>query len=305
MPPTPLILLTGFLGAGKTTMLNRALSLPELRKKKLAVIVNEFGALGVDGALLKPGNYSKYEINKGSIFCICMKTDLISVFNDIQKNVRPDMVLIEATGLAEPRDLASVLQMPDLAEAFRLTTNVCLVDPSVFPKISRTMRTSVVQVREADVLLLNKCDLADNEELDRVTAELREINPRAAIHRTTFAQAPAGVLLKGAFEHDWSKEPRTAPDPDVHSIPFLSRGVLDRTRFYRTLESWGGRLLRAKGVVQFDDGQYYVEQSGGPVSTSRNLPPSAIDAEHATAFVVVVRDAPEKEILAALRSCEL
>ncbi|MCK5845314.1 MAG: hypothetical protein KAG97_11445, partial [Victivallales bacterium] len=103
MNKIPIVLVSGYLGAGKTTLLSRLLEGGgPLEGKSVAVLVNEFGALPVDGALLPDGDYLLTEINKGSVFCVCLKTDLIRNFEDIARNFKPDLLLMEATGIAEP-----------------------------------------------------------------------------------------------------------------------------------------------------------------------------------------------------------
>jgi G3E family GTPase len=86
--PIPVIIFTGYLGAGKTTSLNTLLNTDWVKSKNIALIINEFGSVGVDGKLVEPGNYAKYEINRGSIFCICTKTDFVKYMTDISENIK-------------------------------------------------------------------------------------------------------------------------------------------------------------------------------------------------------------------------
>ena len=115
----PLLLLTGYLGAGKTTLLNHLLARPSIRGKNVSLIINEFGELGVDGRLVDSGARPLYELNKGSLFCVCIRTDFLDVLETIVNGGKPDLVLVEATGVAEPRDIESMLDEPHLAGKFR------------------------------------------------------------------------------------------------------------------------------------------------------------------------------------------
>ena len=301
-PPIPVVLITGYLGAGKTTLLNHVLSQETGSTRRLAVVINEFGGLGVDGALLKPGNYRTYEINKGSIFCICTKTDLISVFTEIRKEVKPDLVLIEATGVAEPRDLGSILEIPSLAAAFEIRANVCLVDPIVYPKVSTILLPARAQVREADMILLNKCDLASDAELDRVTDDLRELNPTAPCLRTSHAKVPLEEILKIQSTRSYLSGTRGAPPEGIVSVAFEAQGIMDRKRFYDQLEAWRATILRAKGVVQFSDRQLFVEIAGNGIS-SRPADGISLQTDSPTAFVVIAKDLSKDDIQAGLTAC--
>ena len=99
--PIDVWLLTGYLGAGKTTMLNNLLGAEMFKGKRVALVINEFGQLGIDGALVRPGEWTKFELNKGSLFCACIKVDTVKV-SGIAFDIKPDVVIIEATGLAKP-----------------------------------------------------------------------------------------------------------------------------------------------------------------------------------------------------------
>ncbi len=303
MNQIPTILITGFLGAGKTTLVNVLLQAPELMSGRLAVIINEFGAVGVDGALLRPGNYRKYEINKGSVFCICTKTDLIALFTEIERDLKPDAVVIEATGLAEPRDLGAVLDIPSLAERFTVTANVCLIDPLTFPKLQQTMRAASVQAREADLLVLNKTDLVDQDTLADVEQRLRALNSRAEIVRTTYAQLPVERIMGLNCSRNWSKTPREQPPEGIVSLVYESVGVMNRKKFYDALDRLRGGVLRAKGIVCFDDGPLFVEIAGGRIA-SRPAHGIRLSSPFPTAFVIIGADLNSDEIKSILKSCE-
>jgi G3E family GTPase len=300
----PVVLLTGCLGAGKTTLLNAILASDCCRNLDSAVVINEFSTVGIDGQLLVPGRYSKYELNKGSIFCICTKTELLSVFMELEKS-RPDMVLVEATGVAEPRDLGSVIDIPQLAGAFAVTLNICLVDPLVFFKIRETLPAVAAQVRDADVVAVNKCDLASEPQIRAAEAEVQALNPRAEVLRTTHARLPLSELLQRRCRHEWQRELRTAPPEGVKSVSIESNRVMRRRPFYELLEQWRDHILRAKGRICFPDRPLFVEVAGGRLSSR---PLTAIEAAvhpRKTQFVLVLRDLDPEDVARQLAACEV
>ncbi len=178
--PIDVWLLTGFLGAGKTTALNYLLRSPVFADRKITLVINEFGKISIDGQLVEPGAYSKYEINKGSLFCICTKTDFLRIFQEIRL-LEPDVVLVEATGIAETSDLEQLLCESVLKGDFHIQANLCIVDGVNFIKTAAFLKAAVSQVRWADGLVINKTDQLSDKEIQQVTGILKELNPSAGI----------------------------------------------------------------------------------------------------------------------------
>jgi G3E family GTPase len=297
------VLLTGFLGAGKTTALNALLADPPEEGARVAVVVNEFGELGIDAGLVGPGAVRTWEINKGSLFCACTREDLRQVLAEIEGTTKPDQVLIEATGLAEPLDLASALDDPTLADAFEVRAIVCLVDPLTFPKVARGLAAARAQVQEADLVLLNKCDLVDESALADIESMVREIHPTVPILRTTHGLLPREVLHRApARSRGSGGKPRTAPPEGIASVSYQSRTPVDRRRLYDLLDTWRTRCLRAKGQVLFADGPLFVEIAGGRLSSRPLRAAGAPEAR--TAFVAILEGLDPLEARAALRDCE-
>ena len=196
----PVTVLTGYLGAGKTTLLNRILS--ETHGKRYAVIVNEFGEIGIDNDLIVESDEEIYEMNNGCV-CCTVRGDLIRVVEGLMRRPgRFDAIVVETTGLADPVPVAQTFFMDDdVRSKTELDAIVALVDAKHLPLRLKDSREAEDQIAFADVVVLNKTDLVTDAELRAVEATVRAINPSARIHRTTRAGVNlADVLDQGAFD---------------------------------------------------------------------------------------------------------
>src|SRR5215211_7430377 len=179
----PVTVLTGFLGAGKTTLLNRILT--EHHGKKLAVIENEFGEVGVDHQLVIQSEEELFEMNNGCI-CCSVRGDLIRILGRLLKRKdKLDGILIETTGLANPAPVAQTFFTDDeVKQNFRLDAIVTVVDAKHVAQHLDKDDESVKQIGFADVILLNKTDLVSPSELDALEARIKRMNAVAKVHRT-------------------------------------------------------------------------------------------------------------------------
>ena len=196
----PVTVLTGYLGAGKTTLLNRILT--GKHGKRYAVIVNEFGEIGIDNELIVESDEEIYEMNNGCV-CCTVRGDLIRVVADLMKRKgRFDAIIVETTGLADPVPVAQTFFMDDEVRAgTRLDAVVALADARHLLMRLKDSPEAEDQIAFADLVLLNKTDLVDGAELDRVEAVIRQINPSAEIHRTERANISLDkVIGRNAFD---------------------------------------------------------------------------------------------------------
>ncbi len=197
--PTPVTVLTGYLGAGKTTLLNRILT--ESHGKKYAVIVNEFGEIGIDNDLIVESDEEIYEMNNGCV-CCTVRGDLIRVVEGLMRRPgRFDGIIVETTGLADPVPVAQTFFMDDDVRAkTELDAVVALVDARHLPLRLKDSREAEDQIAFADVVVINKTDLVTPEELARIEATVRAINPSARIHKAERSKVDlAKILNQGAF----------------------------------------------------------------------------------------------------------
>lgn len=197
---TPVTVLTGFLGAGKTTLLNHILSADH--GKRVAVIENEFGEIGIDHDLIIRVDEEIFEMNNGCI-CCTVRGDLIRILGSLAKRKnRFDYVLIETTGLANPAAVAQTFFTDeDIKRDFRLDGIVTVVDARHVGQHLSTSDECVKQIAFADTLLLNKTDLVEESRLADVQRQIRTINPLAPLHRVRHAQIPLDRILNlGGFD---------------------------------------------------------------------------------------------------------
>jgi G3E family GTPase len=200
MAQTPVTVLTGYLGAGKTTLLNRILS--EDHGKRYAVIVNEFGEIGIDNDLIVGSDEEVYEMNNGCV-CCTVRGDLIRVVSGLMKRKGGfDAIVIETTGLADPAPVAQTFFVDDDVRAkAKLDSVTTVVDAKHILQRLEDSREAREQIAFADQIVLNKTDLVSADELAEVEARLRRLNPLAPIQRAVRSQVPLeSVLGRGGFD---------------------------------------------------------------------------------------------------------
>ena len=296
----PIFLLTGAPGAGKTTLLNHLLKQPVFHEGSTCLLINEFGQMGVDGALVEAGDRPVFEINKGSVFCVCVKTDFIKSLRAIGGGVRPDRLVIEATGVAEPRDIEDFVDVPGLAEAFRIEANLCVIDAKDFIRLAPMLRAARQQATWADGLVINKCDLVSDGELAQLEAVLRDMNPRAPIARVRNGELPEG-FLEGISHEVLRGDPLTEPPDPVFAESFTSDSPVDRSVFEQALRQLGEHLLRLKGQVDFGGGPGFFEYAGGELLASAEKSIRRV-ARHPTSLVAIGWSMEQSEFRAVIES---
>jgi G3E family GTPase len=186
---TRVYLITGFLGSGKTTFLNRIIdAFP--RDKKLTLLVNEFGEIGVDGTLVEGDEIDMMEISKGSIFCVCVKTDFIKGLYELNSTVQPDVLLIESTGVANPSDLKRDLKLPIFNDRFDFAEQFCVIDAEHFIEAHGVYASLEKQIASSSVFIINKVDLASPENIDETKKIIHQFHPDPSFFETTYGDIP-------------------------------------------------------------------------------------------------------------------
>jgi G3E family GTPase len=199
---TPVTVLTGYLGAGKTTLLNRILSEPH--GQKFAVIVNEFGEIGIDNDLVVNADEEVFEMNNGCI-CCTVRGDLVRIIDGLMRRKgKFDAIILETTGLADPAPVAQTFFVDEnVGRKTRLDAVVTVADAKWLQDRLEDAPEAKNQIAFADVIILNKTDLVTPEQLAEVEGRIRAINPYAKLHKTQRCQVPLNeVLGRNAFDLD-------------------------------------------------------------------------------------------------------
>ena len=284
----PVTVLTGYLGAGKTTLLNRILS--EDHGHKFAVIVNEFGEIGIDNDLIVGADEEVFEMNNGCI-CCTVRGDLIRIIEGLMRRKgKFDAIIVETTGLADPAPVAQTFFVDqDVQDQARLDAVVTVADAKWLADRLRDAPEAKNQIAFADVIILNKMDLVSPEELREVEARIRAINPYAKLHKTSRCAVPLDAVLgRNAFDldrileiepsflevddhdhdhhghdhhgHDHGHEHahhglKHYHDEDMQSFAFQIDGEVDPARFMPWInlivQREGPSILRSKGILAF------------------------------------------------------
>lgn len=197
----PVTIITGFLGSGKTTLLNHILSNQE--GLKTAVLVNEFGEIGIDNDLLITTGEDMVELSNGCI-CCTINNDLVeAVYKVLERSDKIDYLVVETTGLADPLPVALTFLGTDLRDVTRLDSIVTMVDSENFSLDLFNSEAAQSQIAYGDIILLNKADLVDEADLDLLEVRVREMREGARIIRTTKSQVSLPLILSvGLFESD-------------------------------------------------------------------------------------------------------
>lgn len=339
-PKIPVTVLTGYLGAGKTTLLNRILS--ENHGKKYAVIVNEFGEIGIDNDLIIGADEEVFEMNNGCI-CCTVRGDLVRIMDGLMKRKgKFDAIIVETTGLADPAPVAQTFFVDeDVQKNARLDAVVTVADAKWLSDRLKDAPEAKNQIAFADVIVLNKTDLVTKPELAEVEARIRAINPYAKLHRTERCSvALADVLDRGAFDldrildiepdflnaddhdhdhdhhhhghdhhhHDHGHGLKHYHDEDMQSLSLKTDKPLDPNVFMPWLQNLvqveGGKILRSKGILAFhDDDDRYVFQ-GVHMMLEGNHQRKWKDGEpRESRLVFIGRELPEKAIREGFESC--
>jgi G3E family GTPase len=212
----PVTIITGFLGSGKTTLLNHILT--NQQGLKTAVLVNEFGEIGIDNELIITTDDSgMVELSNGCI-CCTINNDLIeAVYRVLERQDQVDYLVVETTGLADPLPVAMTFLGTELRDLTRLDSIITLVDAENFSLDLFNSQAALNQIVYGDIILLNKADLVDEADLDRLEVRIRDMKEGARILRTVKGQAPLAMLLSvGLFESDQYFKPTESESGHDH-----------------------------------------------------------------------------------------
>ncbi|MEM9009224.1 MAG: GTP-binding protein [Cyanobacteria bacterium P01_F01_bin.86] len=311
----PVTVLTGYLGAGKTTLLNHILT--HEHGKKVAVIVNEFGKVGIDNKLVVETDEEIYEMNNGCL-CCNVRGDLIRVVSKLmRRRDKFDHLLIETTGLADPAPVIQTFFMDEeVREKAQLDAVVTVVDARHIQQHWEADEV-IEQIAFADVILLNKTDLVTAAELEPLEQRVREMNAIASIHRTRDAQIEMDALLElKAFDVNNALQVNpellngVSPkhDKTVGSMTLIEAGALDAAKlndwFAELMTEQGHDIFRMKGILNMaGEDNRFVFQGIHMLFDGRQDRPWKPDETRKNELVFIGRNLEELKLEERFRDC--
>ena len=337
----PVTVLTGYLGAGKTTLLNRILSEPH--GQKFAVIVNEFGEIGIDNELVVGADEEVFEMNNGCV-CCTVRGDLIRIIDGLMRRKgKFDAIIVETTGLADPAPVAQTFFVDEaVGGKTRLDAVVTVADAKWLKDRLKDAPEAKNQIAFADVILLNKTDLVAPHELREIEMRVRGINPYARLHRTERCGVPlAEVLGRNAFDLDRILDIEPAflatdddhdhdhghdhphgnhdghqhgglkhyHDEDMQSVALRTDKPLDPDKFFPWVQDLvakdGPSILRSKGILAFkDDPERFVFQGVHMILDGDHQRPWKDDEKRESRIVFIGRNLDEDKLREGFESCQ-
>lgn len=290
----PICLITGFLGTGKTTLLKRIVE--QNRDRKWIYLVNEFSALDVDGAIISEDNPNVVSIPGGSIFCKCLVTEFIGQMTRIyEQHTDVEGVVIEASGMADPRVIADMLKETGLGAHFELNNIVSIVEPRSFLRLIHTLPNIIHQVEAADLVLLNKCDLFDKEQLAETEQAVFNIKAEANLVRCEKAAADFPIFGNAGSHDELHGEYAKCRDPRYSAFALELPHAVDPKKYTSIIEADEDSVYRVKGYIQTMEGPAYFDYS----KASFTLTPCQPRGSYGLAWICKGEDAVRIEKLAA------
>lgn len=272
-PPIKLHLVTGFLGSGKTSVINSLLG--HLKDKKIALITNDFGPIAVDSALVAASSsvVATKSLSGGQLFCSCLSGSFVDAVEALLA-YDPDMIVVEASGLAKPAPLLEIVSVITNRSGGRVTYGgmLCVIDASRYHLLSQAITTLEEQLVFSDAIILNKTDLVDAPTLAAVTAEVQKIRPLAPCFATTRGTIRADMLslweTDVAWEHIRSIDTTVYKGWGVHGRPktvvFSIEGDWEPAMLEALLAETSVHMLRMKGFLPIGDGKAWKVDAVGP-----------------------------------------
>ena len=307
--------ISGFLGAGKTTLLKRILSW-ESDLSETVVIVNEFGDVGIDGSLLKNAGSDVVELTGGCI-CCTMKVDLYQTLKEIRQEFNPRQIFIESTGVADPTTITGTLEDAELSEHMEVARVITVLDIELWEGREYFGPIFFNQLQLADLILLNKIDIVEENKIPQFLEEIHETVPDAQVVPTIHCKVDPEIVMTDRIKipqmveyskfdhhhhhdhesHEADSHENEAADYPYISFSFRSREALDEACFKLFTENLPWELFRMKGPVHFGDRTVLVNYVGGKNEWSE------WEDEEETCLVFVGWNVSGEETIQKLQNC--
>lgn len=257
---TKLYLLTGFLGAGKTTFLTNVLE--DLTGKKVSVIMNEFGKVGIDGTIIKKDDMELVEINRGSIFCSCLQLNFVSALTEMADR-EMEYVFVESSGLADPSNIGEFLEAVETVkgDVYDYSGAICLIDGVNFLEQVEDIETVERQLKFCHLVVISKVDLINNDQLEKIKEKIKEINKKADIVESINGNINYDFLNKNLMENQWvqSEDTTNTPENKPKTLTLTYDGDLTKEKLIEFLNIVKKDSYRIKGFVNLEDGWNQVD----------------------------------------------
>ena len=294
-------LVCGFLGSGKTTLMRRILA-ERGGRERMAVIVNEFGQVGIDGQILEGANVDVVELTAGC-FCCVLKGSLVSAVEELRDVKRVDRIAIESSGVSQPGELVAVLADPAIKASVDLGPVVTVVDASRFAAHRKVLGGFYTdQVKHADVVLLNKRDLTRPDALAAVRDEVRALNPRARVVETERCDVELATIMDTGNTAHQGRAPEpsaleqglASPAPAASFVSFVLPAAFDaeRAKVERFFAALPAKVSRAKGFMRIDGEPRLVQFAAGQLEITPAAAPRSLS-------VVFIGDEPDRAAIEA------
>lgn len=259
-----LYLLTGFLGAGKTTFLTKVLE--DLEGKKVAVIMNEFGKVGIDGTLIKKEGMELVELNRGSIFCSCLQLSFVSALTEIADRDM-DYVFVESSGLADPSNIGEILEAVKVAkgDVYDYSGAITIIDGVNFlDQLDEDIETIRRQLKYSHLAIISKVDLIDDEKKQKIIERIKEINDKVDIIESVNGVIDYDFLEKNLMKNAWAEGEDTTNSPEnkPKTLTLTYEGDITKEKLTEFIDRIKDKSYRIKGFFRLEDGWNQVDVVG-------------------------------------------
>lgn len=256
-----LYLISGFLGSGKTTFLQKMLN--NFEGKKVGVIVNEFGSIGIDGKLIEREGVQLVEINNGSIFCSCIKGDFVKTLIEFTKE-DIEVLLIENSGMADPSNMHQIIdEVSDrVRRPYEYKGAVCIIDSVTFLKHVKVLVPVQNQIASSNFIVVNKIDLVNQLTLNEIKDKLFELNPSAYVYNAMYSEVPISLLEQNLYDNGYVGETSNQCNNRPATYSLESEGSYSDTDMMSFINRIKQYVLRMKGFLKGECGWWQVDVVG-------------------------------------------
>lgn len=260
MEKKELYVLTGFLGAGKTSFLLNILD--NIKDKKIGIIQNEFGKINVDGEIVRRNGIEMTEISRGSIFCSCLKLSFVQALAEMSKKDL-DYVFVESSGLADPSNIEEILNAVNIiaGDSYVFKGVICLIDGVNFPNQVKDVETVDRQLAHCNLAVINKVDLLDLSELEEVKNIVRGVNPICMISTASYGKIDLSFLSEDLTSLKWAEfeDSLNTVDNKPKTISLETGEILSKEILTNFLKKVLPDCYRIKGFFKLEDGWQQVD----------------------------------------------